>query len=137
VHSLAVEDLASAREVLTHSFSLDEAGAITVIPDTAIQDDSTTVWGLSEGDQLLATVTIVREDGLAVVWSMATRSESQRRGYGRRLLETVLAREFHDGATGSLLNSSKAGERLYRELGFSAVDYLQLWSRPRWVLGAN
>jgi hypothetical protein len=37
---------------------------------------------------------------------------------------------------GSLLHSSVAGERLYRQLGFSVVEYLQLWSRPRWVLGA-
>ena len=84
---------------------------------------------------MVASVTIAVEDGLAVVWSMATRSECQGRGYGRRLLETVLRHQFDRGATGSLLHSSVAGERLYRSLGYAVVDYLQLWSRPRWVLG--
>jgi ribosomal protein S18 acetylase RimI-like enzyme len=67
---------------------------------------------------------------------MATRSDCQGRGYGRRLLEAVFDHQFEEGATGSLLHSSVAAERLYRQLGFTVVEYLQLWSRPRWVLGA-
>ncbi|MGD0053926.1 MAG: GNAT family N-acetyltransferase [Acidimicrobiales bacterium] len=135
VRALATGELPLAREIITDSFALDEAGAATVIPDSP-SDLGATVWGLFEEGRLLSAVTIVREDDLSVVWSMATRGDSQRRGLGRRLLESVLTYEFEHGAEGSLLNSSREGEKLYRDLGYGVVDYLQLWSRPRWVLGS-
>jgi hypothetical protein len=47
----------------------------------------------------------------------------------------VLNDQFDKGATGSLLHSSVAGEKLYGALGYSTVEYWQLWSRPRWVIG--
>jgi hypothetical protein len=39
------------------------------------------------------------------------------------------------GLTGSLLYSSIAGEALYRGMGYEVIEYIQMWSRPRWVLG--
>jgi ribosomal protein S18 acetylase RimI-like enzyme len=84
---------------------------------------------------LVSSFTSVVEDGLVVVWSMATRVECQGRGYGRRLLEAALSSELEQGAVGSLLQSSAAGKKLYRSLGYTDVEYWQLWSRPRWVMG--
>jgi ribosomal protein S18 acetylase RimI-like enzyme len=72
---------------------------------------------------------------MLVVWSMATRTDCQGRGFGRQLLGSVLNDQFDKGATGSLLHSSVAGEKLYGALGYSTVEYWQLWSRPRWVIG--
>jgi len=132
---LSLEELPLARQLLADTYGLDDASAVAAVPDRAAEDEDLAVWGLFDGDQLVASVTIAVEDGLAVVWSMATRPECQGRGYGRRLLEMVLRHHFDRGATGSLLHSSVAGERLYRGLGYAVVDYLQLWSRPRWVLG--
>ena len=83
----------------------------------------------------MSCVTTVIEDGRVVVWSMATRTESQKRGYGRRLLDSVLVRQSEAGGAGSLLQSSAAGENLYRSVGYEVVEYWQVWSRPRWVLG--
>jgi hypothetical protein len=34
-----------------------------------------------------------------------------------------------------LLQSSAAGESLSRSVGYEVVEYWQVWSRPRWVLG--
>jgi ribosomal protein S18 acetylase RimI-like enzyme len=135
VHPLTLENLPAAREILTDVFGLDGSTAAAVIPDSAIGRDDMSLWGLSEGGRLISSVSIVVEDGLAVVWSMGTLSECQGKGYGRRLLEGVLWEHFERGATGSLLHSSLAGQKLYRTLGYVVVDFLQLWSRPRWVLG--
>jgi ribosomal protein S18 acetylase RimI-like enzyme len=132
---LSLAELPLARQLLADTYGLDDSTAVAAVPDRAAEDGDLSAWGLFEGDHLVTAVTVAVEDGLAVVWSMATRPECQGRGYGRRLLEPVLRHHFDRGATGSLLHSSVAGERLYRSLGYAVVDYLQLWSRPRWVLG--
>jgi ribosomal protein S18 acetylase RimI-like enzyme len=133
---LSLDELPSARDVLSESYGLDRATAEAAIPDDAVDASDRAVWGLYAQGALVSCVTTVLDDGLTVIWSMATRTDRQGRGYGRRLLEAVFVRQFAAGASGSLLHSSVAGERLYRQLGFHVVDYLQLWSRPRWVLGA-
>jgi ribosomal protein S18 acetylase RimI-like enzyme len=136
VRPLALDDLPDARRLLGENYGLDDATAAAAIPDVAVERSDMAVWGCYDDGRLVSCVTTVVEDGLIVIWSMATRSDCQRRGYGRLLLEGVFARQFADGVSGSLLHSSVAGEKLYRELGFTVVEYLQLWSRPRWVLGA-
>jgi GNAT superfamily N-acetyltransferase len=129
-------ELPQARQLLAESYYLDEATAAMAIPDRAVDAADMSVWGCYAEDRLVSCVTTVVHDGLVVIWSMATRQDCQGRGYGRRLLDAVFAQEFEAGASGSLLHSSMAGEKLYRRIGFTVVEYLQLWSRPRWVLGA-
>lgn len=135
VRDLSRRDLPAARELLADTYGLDPSAAAAAIPDRAVESDEMGVWGLFDLDRLAACVTTVVEDGRVVVWSMATRTESQKRGYGRRLLDSVLVRQSDAGVAGSLLQSSAAGERLYRSVGYEVVEYWQLWSRPRWVLG--
>ena len=139
---LSVAELPFARQLLCESYGLDDPTAAAAIPDTAVDSSDMSIWGFFADGQLVSSVTTVLQDGLVVIWSMATRSECQGRGYGRKLLEAVFRQQFtggdgNDGASGSLLHSSVAGETLYRQLGFTVVEYLQLWSRPRWVLGAS
>ena len=134
---LTFDEVPAARELLTDCYDLDPATAAVAVPDRAADHDDQSVWGCYAEGRLVSCVTTVEEDGLVVIWSMATSREYQGRGYGRQMLDAVFTRGFADGATGSLLHSSVAGERLYRQLGFTVVEYLQLWSRPRWVLGAS
>ena len=133
---LTIDELPEARELLADCYSLTSATATAAIPDRIMDHADLSAWGCRAGGRLVSCVTTVVEDGLVVIWSMATARNHQGRGYGRHLLDAVFARGFEDGATGSLLHSSVAGEKLYRQLGFTVVEYLQLWSRPRWVLGA-
>jgi ribosomal protein S18 acetylase RimI-like enzyme len=133
---LSVDELPAARDLLSENYGLDRATAEAAIPDGIVDRDDQAVWGLYADGQMVSCVTTVIEEGLVVIWSMATRIDRQGQGHGRRLLEAVFLRQFAEGATGSLLHSSVAGEKLYRQLGFTVVEYLQLWSRPRWVLGA-
>jgi GNAT superfamily N-acetyltransferase len=135
VRAVGHQDLATARELLADNYGLDDSTAAEAIPDRAVDGSDLGMWALWEDGAMVSVVTITVEDGLAVVWSMATRPECQGRGFGHRLLASVLHEQSGRGATGSLLHSSVAGEALYRSLGYSTVEYLQLWSRPRWVLG--
>jgi len=91
-------------------------------------------WGAFDGVRLASCFTGIVEDGLFVVWSMATRRQCQGLGYGHRLLHTVLSQELDRGAEGSLLQSSVVGQKLYLGLGYVVAEYWQLWSRPRWVM---
>lgn len=134
---LTIDELPEARELLADCYTLDRATAAIAIPDRALDNADQSIWGCYADGHLVSSVTTVIEDGLVVIWSMATSREHRGRGYGRHLLDAVFTREFGNGATGSLLHSSIAGEKLYRQLGFTVVEYLQLWSRPRWVLGAT
>jgi len=133
--ALTEDELPLARELLESAYGLDAACAAVAVPDRAVKDEDMGAWGLYDEGQLVSCVTTVVEDDIMVVWSMATRQSFQGRGYGRRLLETILRHSFDCGATASLLQSSVAGERLYRSLGYEVVEYWQLWSRPRWVIG--
>lgn len=133
--ALTKHELPLARELLATTYGLDEGSAMAAAPDRALEDAGTAVWGLFDQDRLVSCATTVVEDGWVALWSMATRPDSQGHGYGRRLLQTALRQEFDNGATGSLLHSSVAGEKLYRSLGYEVVEYWQLWSRPRWVIG--
>jgi ribosomal protein S18 acetylase RimI-like enzyme len=136
VAPLTMEGLPEARALLADCYYLDQTTAAIAIPDRVVERPGLSAWGCVADGRLVSCVTTVVQEGLVVIWSMATAREHQGRGYGRLLLDAVFARHFADGVTGSLLHSSVAGEALYRRLGFTVVEYLQLWSRPRWVLGA-
>ncbi len=135
VRALSLEDLPAARELLSDTYGLDRGSAQAAVPDRALTDTDLGAWGLFDGDRLESCFTGSMADGLLVVWSMATRTDCQGRGYGRRLLGAVLDQQFEAGAVGgSLLQSSLVGQRLYGALGYSELEHWQLWSRPRWVM---
>lgn len=135
VRALSLDELPLARELVADTYGLGNAAAAAAVPDHAVEEPDMEVWGLFDGDQLVSVFTSALSGGLVVVWSMATRRNGQRKGYGRRLLVTALRRQFAAGAQGSLLQSSAAGRRLYDGIGYSVVEHWQLWSRPRWVMG--
>ena len=135
VRALTKAELPEARAILTDTYSMSDAVTAAALPDVAVADPTLGVWGLFDGDRMVSVFTSATEDGLVVVWSMATRPRDQGKGYGRRLLVTALRSRFEAGAQGSLLQSSAEGERLYRGLGYEVVEHWQLWSRPRWMMG--
>jgi GNAT superfamily N-acetyltransferase len=134
VRALTLDELDRARDVLRRTYGLDRASAVAAVPDRAVEEPDLGVWGLFEDGALVSCFTGADQEGLLVVWSMATPPEHQGHGYGRHLLGTVLHRHLDAGGRGSLLQSSVAGHPLYRALGYTDVEHWQLWSRPRWVM---
>lgn len=134
IRRLSADDLPAARELLSDTYGLDDGSAVAAVPDRLAEHDDLGAWGLFDGQQLTSCFTGVVEDGLFVVWSMATRRDRQGQGCGHRLLHTVLSGQFERGVDGSLLQSSVAGWKLYLGLGYGVTEHWQLWSRPRWVM---
>ncbi len=134
VRALRPTDLMTARDHLADVYGVDGATAAIALPSNALDGPPVGLWGLFEGDRLRSFVSTSVVDGVAGIWSMVTPLDEQGRGYGRRLLSTVLDHHLA-GTDGSVLHSSEAGERLYGSLGYQVVEHWQLWSRPRWVMG--
>jgi GNAT superfamily N-acetyltransferase len=139
VRRLGVDGSTELRSMVEKTYGLSPSIARLAFPDSAASDapDADTafaVWGLYEGDTMVSGVVTSAVDDTVCIWFMATPPELQRRGYGRRLLSGVLAQCARQGTKTCLLISSPAGEALYLSMGFSVVEYWQVWSRPRWVL---
>jgi hypothetical protein len=134
IRRLSAEDLPAARDLLSDIYGLDDRSAVAAVPDRLADDDDMGAWGLFDGRQLASCFTGIVEDGLFVVWSMATRRDGQGQGHGHRLLHAILSGQFERGIDGSMLQSSVVGQKLYRGLGYGVVEHWQLWSRPRWIM---
>jgi N-acetylglutamate synthase-like GNAT family acetyltransferase len=134
VRRLDANDLPAVHELVADAFRISTDHARSAVPDRALADPSVVVYGLDLAGRLVACLTTVQVDDVAVIWSTATASARQHRGHGRQLLEGVLADARAAGAEAAALYSSSSGMRLYASAGFEVVEHLQMWSRPRWVL---
>ena len=125
------DDLPAVRAVLAETFDTAPDLAAVALPEPQAWPPGTEVWLLDDGALRAVTAAVRVGNGLGI-WSTATLPGQQGHGYGRRLLESVLAAS---GADHSVLQSSVVGEPFYRSLGYQVVERWQQWSRPRWVLG--
>jgi GNAT superfamily N-acetyltransferase len=133
VRRLRPEELPAAHEMISLAFDVTVQLAEVALPSVAADAPRREAWGLFEGDELRSCVAAVTVDDTLVIWSMATPPDLQRRGYGRRLLSTILASSRDAGVTTAVLYASPPGEPLYRSIGFRLVEHWQVWSRARWV----
>lgn len=137
VRRAAPDDLVRVRRVVRETFGFDDSTSARAVPDSLFNEAGVSAWILEESDELRSCMIAVVTGETMVCWSMATLPSWQGRGYGRRLLSSVLAQSAHDGVLVSLLCSSPSGEPLYHALGYEVLEYWQMWSRPRWILGRN
>jgi ribosomal protein S18 acetylase RimI-like enzyme len=135
VRRLLEGDMQEARHLFVQAYSVDATEAELMLPDGMIIRDGCALWGLEAEGELRSMVVTSDIDDATVIWSMSTPPQHQRRGYGRRLLHTVMARKRQIAIQDVLLFSSSAGRPLYRSLGFEDLEHWQEWSRPRWVFG--
>jgi GNAT superfamily N-acetyltransferase len=132
VRRLGAADIGAARDVVNDAYGDDVVGG-PAIPDV-LDDGPVGVWGLDLDGELSSVVVISLAGDSASIWFMATKRSCRRRGHGRRLLAATLAAVVSAGSDHILLYASPPAEPLYRQLGFSLVEYWQQWSRPRWSL---
>ena len=130
-------DLPGVWDAVSSTYGVGPTLARIAIPEDVFETAGQSVWILSDDGVVRSCVATVIVEGSLMVWSMATLPAWQNRGYGRRLLTTALARSTALGVTESILQSSPAGEPLYRALGYEVTEYWQTWSRPRWVFGRS
>ena len=133
VRRLRPNELADAQAMIGDAFAVEQQFAAVALPTVAATEPTREAWGLFVGGELVSCTAAVTVDDTLTIWSMATPPKQQRNGYGRRLLSAVLAHGREAGATTSLLYASPEGESLYRSIGYSVVEYWQVWSRARWI----
>jgi hypothetical protein len=135
VRRLELDELPAARALLDESFGYTPEISAAALPDTVVQLEGQSAWGIFEGDEMTTCVAIVRLGDVLVSWSIGTPPRLRGRRYATRLFRTVLGQFAREGATLELAHASKLGEPLHRTLGFRELERWQLWSRPRWSLG--
>lgn len=69
------------------------------------------------------------EAGDCYFWFVATVPEAQRRGIGAELMRQALRDALAAGCITATLESTRAGERLYEQLGFAGLGRAARWAR--------
>lgn len=80
------------------------------------------------GDVPAATATLVRVDGVAAVFGVATLPENRRRGLGRAVTLAVLHAAAEEGCDLAYLNPSPMAHGVYSALGFADAPPWRVWS---------
>lgn len=105
----------------TEAFGLSAAD-IMLMAGPATGGGLLTAWLLEEdGVAVSCAVTGLVEQTLSV-WAMSTPARLSRRGYGRAVLDSVLAAGVIDGATTGVLGATPAGRPLYLATGWRDVE---------------
>ncbi len=92
-----------------------------------VDQDEMRLWLLVDDGQAVSTVLTSFVDDAVCVWCMGTPARFGRRGYGRALLDDVLARAAGEGADIGLLGATPAGRPLYEQTGWHTVEDWQLY----------
>ena len=130
---LRPEDLPEAHRLICSAFDTVPEFAEIALPSAAAENPTCETWGLFDGGEMVTCTGGTRLGETQVMWSLATPPERQRRGYGRRLISSILAEKHDAGVTTFLFWASPPGMGVYRSLGAVVIEYLQVWSRARWV----
>ena len=120
-------DVGTVIGLLSEAFVM--APGVAAVAVTAIDDPAAVLrtWLLEDEGQPVSTVTTGRADDAVTVWCMATPERFARRGYGRALLEAVMAGAAEEGARVGLLAATPAGKPLYDAAGWQTLEEWDLY----------
>lgn len=118
----SVSDSENVAQLLEESFNVDPGTYKFVFEAAQDPTSAVDVWTLNVNGTIVSTVTTIVVDDALALWCMATPPRYERQGYGRALLEDVLARFAAKGAKTGLLCASPAGKPLYDSNGWVAQE---------------
>lgn len=84
------------------------------------------------GDEAVAALTLTVHGSLAYLSDVATRPSYQRRGFGVEMMHFVLGQAAMQGASLCYLESSPAGNAMYRRLGFQPILKFDHYALEKW-----
>lgn len=121
---------------LTQALSVAAAGFEVAVPALAAfyTPEVASIPGLSiylgsiDGTPVSTAVGYVAREGVGV-FNVATPPQHRRRGFGAALTARAVADGFSAGARLAWLQSSAAGESVYRRMGFRQVEAYRLFTR--------
>ncbi|MCU1602778.1 MAG: family N-acetyltransferase, partial [Frankiales bacterium] len=128
VRRAVADDRAAVDAVLVAAYGLPaDAVALATSPLTRPSSGPLCVWVLEEAGEIVSAVTAARVDDTVGLWTMATPPDRQRQGFGRALLDAVLADAHDDGAVLGLLGATPAGLPLYEATGWETDETWELY----------
>lgn len=138
VRELTADLLPEAQALASAAFGVGPEVAALAYSEEMLAREDTLFTGLQDDDGVLVACALMcRTEGAGSGWTVATLPGRRRAGYGSRLTTGTLAIDAaHRGSVPCLGLSSPDGLPLYTGLGFELLEYWQVWTRPRWVLGA-
>lgn len=117
-----VGDTNDVVKLLSESYLLDPY-ICSFLTDTLKNPDSVSdIWVLRDEGVAVSTVTTTRVDDALTVWCMGTPPQHARKGYGKALLNSVLAQSATQGADVGLLGATEAGKPLYDATGWETLE---------------
>lgn len=135
VRQLGAGDIREAQAVVSDAFGATASLDLSRLVSKGTTTSSLRWWGVDAGGSLLSVASSSAAGTAAVLRWVGTRQSARHMGHAYRLLTSVHSLLVAEGIEEFLLCSTQSGLPLYERLGYKVLEYLQLWSRPRWVLG--
>ncbi len=117
--------------LIAEAHAMDAATASRAMAALPDPDGRVSAWLALSGDDPMSVVWTTAGPRIGV-WEMMTPVRHRRRGAGRAVLTSALARLWDADTQGAFLWSTPAGRPFYEALGFTAVD-----EAASWTLGAD
>ncbi len=125
----SIDDFKTILTLLSDSFGVEpnrDSIIANILKNPVVVSD---IWVLKEGGEAVSTVMTCPVDDALTVWAMGTPPQFRRRGYGKALLDDVLARSSSKGATIGLLVATKAGKELYDASGWATLEEWDVYAK--------
>lgn len=130
-------ELSGARELAGDVFGVDLASAELVYSSKYTDGRvERLVLGLIEDGDLQTAAMLSFGQPISTAWAGGTRTTGRRKGHGLRVVRQVARTAYSEVGEGSVcFLGSDVGNGLYDAAGAEIIEYWQMWSRPRWLLG--
>jgi len=122
VSLVSLDDIDAVVVLLAESFLLDPTNFSFFVEILKSPNSLSNIWLLKEDGVAVSTVTTTLIDDELTVWCMATPPQYARKGYGRALLNDVLARNADAGAKYGILGATPDGQPLYVASGWEVLE---------------
>ena len=122
VRRAAADDVAAVAGAWAAAYGFDEVMAADAAELIVSSGPASRSWLLEDDGHVVSVVVSTHVEDTVCIWVMATPPQFARRGYGRALIETVLADAADYGARLALLGATEAGYPLYESTGWRTVE---------------
>jgi hypothetical protein len=133
----SLTDLDEARAIVAEAFEVDEAAGVALLPESVCSSPDADLWTARDSTgRMLGCAVTSRVGDVLTIWDVATPLSARHSGAGVRIMQAIHNHAVRLGDVRlTILSSSTNGVRFWLRQGYEPLEYWQLWSRPRWVLG--
>ena len=120
------EDCAINKKMLAEAFGMAEQW-VEILFNTSFGFPSIYRYMLYDNGVPVSSCLFITQGDFVGCFDVVTPVAHQRKGYGAELMKFMMKEQAEIGSRLIALQSSQAGQKLYRTLGFQVVEYQQQW----------